>query len=536
LVYGRQILDKLLNTSIMLLFDRPFGRVLLALLLAGTLTHCAAPDPFAAFVAAHGAAYDLLVSGGQVLDGTDPAPRPADVLVRGDTIAYVGAVDTTLITVAQRIDATGRYVAPGFIDTHAHGDPLATPAFANFLAQGVTTICLGQDGGSPAFAELGPWMDRVDRIGPGVNIALFAGHGTLRRLSGVDYDPEPDTAGLRRMQDLLAAALAAGCYGLSTGLEYTPGTFAGDAELLALARTVGAHDGLIMSHIRNEDDGAIEASLRELLRQAAFANVHASHLKVVYGKGAERADEILALLDSARQAAPHAVTADLYPYTASYTGIGIVFPEWAKPPHDYAQVKRERRTELLAFLRQKIQDRNGPEATLFGTAPYAGQTLAQVAAAQGRPYADVLLDIGPGGASGAYFVMDEALQTRLLQDPHVMVCSDGSPTMHHPRGYGSFAKVIEDYVVRDSRLPLGEAVRKMTSLPAATVGLARRGSLRPGYFADLVVFDPAAVRANATFSEPHRLATGMSAVVVNGRVAFGAGRDTTRVGRMLRKQ
>ena len=508
---------------------------LFLLFLASLLTHCAPPDPFADFVAEHGSEYDLLIHGGQVLDGTGAESRRADVLVRGDTIAYLGVVDTQLIAVAQRIDAAGQLVTPGFIDTHAHGDPLETPTFENFLAQGVTTICLGQDGGSPAFAELGTWMTRVDSVGPGVNIALFAGHGTLRRLSGVGYAATPDSAGLAKMQALLAGALDAGCYGMSTGLEYTPGTFAGDAELLALARTVGERGGLIMSHVRNEDDAAIEASLRELLRQAEYCHVHASHLKVVYGKGPERAAEILALLDSARQAAPHRVTADLYPYTASYTGIGIVFPEWAKPPHDYAVVKRERRTELLAFLRQKIQDRNGPEATLFGTAPYAGQTLAEVSAAQGKSYEDVLLGIGPGGASGAYFVMDEALQTRLLQDPHVMVCSDGSPTMRHPRGYGSFAKVIGEYVVADSLLTLVEAVRKMTSLPAATLGLDRRGILQVGNYADLLVFDPMTVRAMASFSEPHQLATGMTAVVVNGEIGFGAGRTPQRNGRVLRK-
>lgn len=158
-----------------------------------------------------------------------------------------------------------------------------------------------------------------------------------------------------------------------------------------------------------------------------------------------------------------------------------------------------------------------------------------MSAAQGKPYEEVLLEIGPGGASGAYFVMDEPLQARLPQDSHVMVCSDGRPTMRHPRGYGSFAKVIEEYVVRDSLLSPAEAVRKMTSLSAATLGLDRRGQLRPGYYADILVFDPDRVRATATFSEPHRLATGMTAVLVNGEIVFGAGRPPARNGRMLRK-
>ncbi|MCO6487449.1 MAG: amidohydrolase family protein, partial [Phaeodactylibacter sp.] len=368
-----------------------------------------------------------------------------------------------------------------------------------------------------------------------VNIALFAGHGTLRQLSGAGYKPQPAPEEMARMEALLSGALDAGCFGMTTGLEYVPGTYAGDEELAALAKIVGKRGGLAMSHVRNEDNDAVEASIRELLRQGQHCNVQVSHIKVVYGKGEERAEEILALLDSARNSGNYAVTADIYPYTASYTGIGIVFPQWAKPPHEYEQVKQERREELLSFLHQKIMSRNGPQATLFGTEPYAGKTLAQVAAEQGRAFEEVLLDIGPGGASGAYFVMDEALQGRLLEDPHIMICSDGSPTMRHPRGYGSFAKIIEQYVQEERRFSLAEAVRKMTSLPAQALGLQGRGFIREGYRADLLVFDPGKVKARATFSEPHRLAEGMDWVVVNGKVAFRDGELAGRPGRVLRK-
>ncbi len=496
------------------------------------LTGCSGPGPFQEFVDTHGRKYSLLIMGGKLLDGQDTSARTADVLIRNDSILFVGKVDTTLIELSQVIDATGKYVSPGFIDTHAHGDPLETPAFENFLAMGVTTICLGQDGGSPAYEDIGIWMDKVDSVGPGVNIAMFVGHGTLRELSGLGYKPEPAPGEMEKMESLLNDALQAGCFGMTTGLEYTPGTYAGDAELLALAKAVGEKDGLIMSHVRNEDDDAIEASLRELLRQGQYCNVQVSHLKVVYGKGEERAEEILALLDSARQASSYSVTADLYPYTASYTGIGIVFPQWAKPPNDYEQVKKERRAELLEFLRRKIASRNGPEATLFGTAPFAGKTLAEVAEAQGKPFEEVLLEIGPGGASGAYFVMNEELQARLLADPHVMVCSDGSPTMHHPRGYGSFARIIETYVLKEKLLSLGEAVRKMTGLPAQTLGLKGRGRIEAGYHADLLVFSPQQVKALADFSNPKQLAQGMDWVVVNGKVAFQRGESKGRYGKV----
>ncbi len=509
-----------------------FFFLLFILLLAGA---CRQFSPFQSFISENGTNYSLLIRNGLILDGSGAPPRAGDVLVRGDTILYTGEVDTSLISVEQTIDAGGRYISPGFIDTHAHGDPLETPAFENFLAMGATTICLGQDGESPLLEDIRNWMQQVDSVGPGVNIAMFVGHGALRELSGTAYKPEPTPPEMARMEQLLNDALDAGCFGLTTGLEYTPGLYAGEEELLALARVVGRHNGLIMSHVRNEDNDAIEASLRELLRQGQYCNVQVSHLKVVFGKGKERAEDILALLEEARSNSRFSVTADLYPYTASYTGIGIVFPQWAKPPNDYEKVKRERREELLDFLRRKVMARNGPEATLFGTKPYAGKTLAQLSAEQGRPFEEVLLDIGPAGASGAYFVMDEALQARLLADAHVMVCSDGSPTMHHPRGYGSFARIIETYVQKEQLLSLPEAVRKMTSLPAQTLGLADRGLIKPGYRADLLVFDPENVKATATFPDPHRLAEGMEWVVVNGRVAFRGGQAKTRNGRVLRK-
>jgi N-acyl-D-amino-acid deacylase len=484
-----------------------------------------------------GRRFDLWIRNGSLLDGRADVPQQADILIRDRLIRYIGPVDTSAFAASTTIEAKGRTVTPGFIDAHAHGDPLATPAFENFLAMGVTTICLGQDGSSPAETDLRNWMRRVADTIPGVNIALFAGHGTLRQLSGVGYKRDPGEAGLERMKALLRDAMKAGCFGMSTGLEYTPGTYAGERELLGLARVVGENDGLIMSHLRSEDDDEVEDALRELLRQGQYCNVHASHLKVVYGRGADRAEEILALLDSARQGTNFNVTADVYPYTASYTGIGIVFPDWAKPPHHYAAVRQQRHGELLGYLKERIMARNGPEATLFGSPPYAGKTLQEVAQEQNRPFEEVLLEIGPGGASGAYFVMDQALQNQLLQSPFVMVCSDGSPTMHHPRGYGSFAKIIEKYVTEEQLLSLPEAIRKMTSLPAETIGLQDRGMLEPGRAADILIFHPDSVQAHATFSLPHRQASGFEYVIVNGSVALQQGSlQEARSGRVLRKK
>lgn len=479
-------------------------------------------------------AVDLLIRGGLLVDGRGGEPRRADVAIGDGRILFVGRVAEDQVPAERTIDAAGRIVAPGFIDPHSHGDPLATPEFENFLAMGVTTITLGQDGDSPEVAELGAWLDIVAAHGIGPNVAMFVGHGALRKLAGIGSEPAPDPARLDAMLTLLDDALD-DAFGLSTGLEYEPGLHAGAAELDRLAQHVGARGRMIMSHLRSEDDDKLADTLAELLEQGRYARVHVAHLKSVYGKGAGRAHEILALLDAARERGIR-VTADLYPYTASYAGIALLFPEWAKTPEAFAVARAERYDELADYLRRRVMRRNGPEATLLGTEPYAGKTLAELAQELGKPFEQVLIDdIGPQGASAAYFVMDDALQSTLLADPHVAVCSDGSPEGFHPRGHGAFARVIEEYVVRRRTLTLGEAVRKMTALPAAILGIEDRGTVEVGKAADLVIFDPDRVHAAASYAAPLQLAEGFDVVIVNGRVARRDGvLDDALHGRVLR--
>lgn len=513
----------------------PAGPVLV--LLASALSACApdsgsdrAPGAGAGAGALAGLPFDWLIAGGTVVDGSGAPARPADVLVRDGRIAFVGRVDPDTIDARRRFDAGGLVVAPGFIDAHAHGDPLDDGGFSNFLAMGVTTIVLGQDGGSPAATELAEHLDAVDVARPGVNVAYLVGHATVRVESGVG-NGEPGADGRARMQELVARGLAAGAFGLSTGLEYDPGSRAGGDELAAIAGPVAAVGGVVTSHMRSEDADRVEASLAELIGQGrrSGARVHVAHVKIVLGDDTARAAALLDAMEAARVAGVE-VTADLYPYTASYTGTGILFPDWARPPADYAAVVRERRDELAEHLRARVESRNGPEATLFGSGPWAGRTLAAVATERGLPFEDVLIELGPDGASAAYFVMSEAVADRLLRDPHVVISSDGSPTMLHPRGHGSFARVIRRYVVEEGTLTLEEAVRKMSGATAAIYRLddpaivdAPRGLLREGWAADLVAFDPAGVRDPADFEHPHRLAEGMRAVWVNGEPAWRDG-------------
>jgi len=481
---------------------------------------------------------ELLIENGTVLDGLGNESFAADVAVVGDRIIFLGdaefSAEDLANRVARRIDASGKFVTPGFIDLHSHGDPLENPQMESFLAMGVTTISLGQDGSSPDVAPLSDWLADVAANGIGTNLAMFVGHGTLRNQAGIGRSVSPEREAMQSMLHALEQSLAY-TFGLSSGLEYNPGLNAGTDELRALAEVVGQNDRMVMSHMRNEDDDQLENSIAELLEQGEHARVHISHLKSVFGKGSERADEILAILAAAR-AGGIEITADIYPYTASYTGIAIVFPVWAKASEQFELARTERREELAEYLRNRVNRRNGPEATLLGTYPYTGKTLADLAHEMELPFEDVLIDvIGPQGAKGAYFVMNDELQSRLLADPLIGVCSDGSPTGFHPRGHGTFARIIEKYVVDDGVLSLPEAIRKLTSFPAGLLGIEDRGIVREGMIADLLIFDPRNVRDNASYPDPLQLAQGFDVVIVNGKIARENGRQSENLyGRVLR--
>lgn len=489
---------------------------------------------------------DILITDATIMDGSGAPPFEGNIMIQDGILTEIGPFEPGSVHAELTIDAEGRVVSPGFIDMHSHGNPLDTPQFENFLAMGVTTISLGQDGGGPRTPNISEWMEAVNDKSTGPNILYLQGHGNLRRLAGAPPESGLDDEFISKMQELMENAMESGAFGMTTGLEYEPGIFADLSELIAVARPVAEHEGLIMSHIRNEDNDQVLNSVAELISQGrgAGVNVHISHIKIVFGNDPAQAGEVLSLMEQARRDGVH-ITADIYPYTASYTGIGIVFPEWARPPHNFDEVVQNRRPELEEYLRNRVKERNGPEATLFGTSPWTGKTLAEVADSLDKPFEDVLIDdIGPRGAGAAYFVMNENVMRRFLQDPYVSICSDGSPTMQHPRSHGSFARIIDTYVNRENLLTLEEAIYKMSGLPAATLGLDNpknveipRGLLKRGFAADLLIFDPKNIKENATFEDPHRLAEGIDWMFVNGKPAIRRGKlKSHRYGTVIKKK
>jgi len=475
----------------------------------------------------------MVITNGNIIDGTGKVSYSSNLYIRDDSIAHIGNLTSKNIKVKDTLDADGMIISPGFIDLHAHGNPVETPEFENFLAMGVTTITLGQDGSSPNETNIKDYFSKINLAKMGPNLVQFIGHGTLRNLSGIGIKNDPSEKEMESMINLLEQNFKF-CFGLSFGLEYAPGIYAKTDELNNLAIVVGKNNRMIMSHMRNEDNDAIIKSIEELANQGKYARVHISHLKSVYGKGPERAIEILDTIKLLRNKGIP-LTADIYPYIASYTGISIVFPEWSKTISQFNTAKKYRRNELESFIKKKVNLRNGPEATLFGTDPYTGKTLAQVAIDHNKPFEVFLIeDIGPQGVSAAYFVMDKELQNTLLTDPILSICSDGSLTGNHPRGHGTFAKIIEDFVVNEKSLALEEAIRKMTSYPAAILNIQDRGVLKPGFKADIIIFDPNKVKAIADYSSPHQLAKGFEYVIVNGKIVRNNGNlSATLTGKIL---
>lgn len=527
--------------------------LLLASLFAAVLS-CARTVP--QDVGAGAASFDVLIAGGTVLDGTGAAAYPADVAVRAGRIVRVG-LGLPRSSAARVIDAEGLVVSPGFIDLHAHLDPLLRlPDAESAVRQGVTTAIGGPDGGGPW--PFDAYLDSIEAVGTGINVAFLVGHNTIRRavMGLADRAPSPDE--LARMQRMVAQGMSEGAWGISTGLRYLPGTFATTDEVIALSRVAADSGGIYTSHLREEGLGLFEGVGEAIdIARGADIRVVLTHHKAVGQQMWGESRRTLAMVDSAR-AAGLDVRIDQYPYTATSTGIAVLVPSWALAGGDSAFARRAADPVLRDSITRGIvfnllNDRGGGDlrrvqfARVDWDRQLEGKTLHDLVVREGlAPTAEhgaamVIETMLRGGASGIYHVLDEQDVERIMRHPWTSVASDGRLStpgegMPHPRGYGTFPRVLGVYVRDRGILTLAEAVRKMTSLPAATINFGDRGRIAEGLVADLVVFDPATVRDRSTFQAPHQYPAGIPWVLVNGRVAVADGEYTgERAGQVLRR-
>jgi dihydroorotase/N-acyl-D-amino-acid deacylase len=506
---------------------------------------------------AAGGSYDLLITGGTVLDGTGAPGVRADVAVRGDRIVRISRTPLARDGAVRVIDATGLVVSPGFIDLHAHLDPLLRlPDAESAVRQGVTTALGGPDGSSPL--PLAPYLDSARALGVGMNVGFLVGHNDIRREVLGQADRAPTASELARMRAMVARAMGEGAWGLSTGLKYIPGAYSETPEVIALARAAADSGGIYTSHLREEGLGLIEG-VAEAIRIGRESGIPIvlTHHKVV-GKPMWGASvRTLAMVDSARAAGVDVVM-DQYPYTATYTGISVLVPAWAMAGGNDAFRRRLEDAALRDSIVREIvfnieNDRGGGDlrrvqlAKVSWRTDLEGRTLYDWAVERGlQPTsatgAELVLEaMLNGGASAIYHVLDEGDVERIMRHPQTMIASDGRLAAPgdghpHPRWYGTFPRVLAHYVRERGVLTLPQAVHKMTAQPAARLGLRDRGTLAEGAFADIALFDPATVADRATFEAPHQYPDGIPYVVVNGVVVVDGGRFVgVRAGRLLRR-
>lgn len=522
---------------------------LIVLALAGALTTAGAQQQ---------PEWSLLIRNGTVVDGTGAPRYAADIAVQGDRIVALSRTPLDPRRAARVLDATGLIVAPGFIDLHAHIDPLLRlPDAKSHVTQGVTLALGGPDGSGPF--PLAAYLDSAQRAGLGMNVAYLVGHNTVRRAVMGTADRAPTAEELARMIALIRQGMGDGAFGISTGLRYVPGFYSKVDEVIALSRAAADSGGFYTSHLREEGLGLMEgvAEAITIAREARIPVVLTHHKAVgqpMWGKSVET----LRMVDEAR-AAGLDVMIDQYPYTASSTGLSVLIPPWALAGG--ARAFRERVNDPA--LRDSIErgvveylrtDRGGGDTrrVQFGRVTWdttlEGRTLFDWAERRGvgptLEAAAKLVIEGElnGGASMIYHVIDEGDVRRIMRHPQTMIASDGRLTfpgdgVPHPRAYGTFPRVLGHYVREEGVLSLEEAVRKMTGMPAARLGLGgRRGCVQVGCAADITIFDAARVGSPATFTDPHHYAVGIPFVIVNGVPVVDQGVFmAARPGRALRR-
>lgn len=507
---------------------------------------------------------DVVLVGGTILDGSGHPGKTGDVAILGDKIVAVGQFETG--RVGRTISCVGLIVAPGFIDLHNHSDssitvedPMTgksqelpkilaatTRSAACYLTQGCTTIVTGNCGGG--VVDVDGYYTDLEANNPGVNVAHLLPHGALRGKVIGQTRRRPSEEELGKMCDLTRRAMEAGAWGISTGLQYVPGSFADVEELGAIARVVGEWDGFYASHIRDEGDRLLE-SIEEAIEVGRRGSlpVHISHLKASKRRNWGKVRAAAALIEKMRTEGLR-VTADQYPYTASSTSItAMLLPDEEREGGSDAVIERlndpEQLPRLRAIVEQALEVRDRIMVASCPKHPtWVGRMIREVAIAEQRAPVEVALDIlRSGSEQGVSFSMDDRDVRYVMTLPWAAVASDGSTkiddgTRPHPRSYGTFPRRIGRFAIEEGVVAVEMAVRSASGLPADILGLSDRGYLRPGYMADIAVFDPETFRDHATFQSPFEFATGMRWVFVNGQAAIENGDlAVTDAGRPLRK-
>ena len=529
--------------------------------------------------------YDIIIRNGRVIDGSGRPGINADIAINGDRIDRIGNLRGA--KAKREIDARGQVVAPGFIDMLGQSEQyvLIDPRAMSKVMMGVTTEITGE-GESIApvndrilkeqedfnrrynltvdWRTFDEYFKRLDRQGAGVNLGSFVGATQVREYV-IGYDNRPPTAvELRQMKQLVADAMKDGALGVSTSLQYVPARFAKTDEIVELAKVAHQYGGIYITHQRSEAN-AIDDSMKEVFEIARRANIPAEiwHFKTAYKKNWGRMPEMLRRIAAARRRGLK-ITADVYPYVAGSTSLSACLPPWAIEGGTDKMVARLKDAETRKRLKWEISNdakdweniylgSGGPGGILIGSVvnreleQWQGKRLSEIASAQNKDPLDALFDfiIADHGQTGAiFFMMSEDDMKAALKSPFVSICTDSGAratdgplagSKSHPRGWGTYPRILGRYVRDEKLMPLEFAIHKMTGLPASNVGLKERGLLRQGYFADITIFDPKTIIDRATFEEPNQYPVGINYVIVNGQIEVENGqRMPANSGRVLR--
>ena len=507
--------------------------------------------------------FNLVLEGGSVWKGWGSKPVVTDIGIRGDRIVAMG--DLSGRNAEQRIAVDGLAVVPGFIDIHSHAvrgsrgnsGLFKHPDAENYIRQGVTTVIGGPDGGSEL--DIGKLLDDLEKTPASVNFGTFIGHNTVRAAVMGREDRAPSAEELEAMKALLETGMLDGAYGLSSGLKYIPGAYAETEEVIELARVAGRYGGIYISHMREEGLDLVK-SVKETIRIGEEGGLPAqiTHHKVMGVEMWGASIQTLALVDAANARGVD-VSSDQYPYAASSTGTSVLFPAWSLAGDREVQLARFNDPETRARIKEGIvfnlvHDRGGDDPSRVAIAncdwdtSLNGKNFAEVLEERGLQVnmenaAELALEIEEnGGCFGVFHAMSEADVERIMRHPRTMIGSDGGihvagEGVPHPRNYGSFSRVLAHYVRDEHVITTGEAIYKMTKMPAERIGLTDRGRIEMGAMADIAVMDLDTVQDHASFAQPHQYSTGVKHVLVNGVLVLKDEQMTgARPGRSLRSR